>query len=268
MKSNQKLTVLFWHRKSKADASGMAPIICRISIDGAEAEFSIGRKVRAKQWDTEAKKAKGGAEARSINKRIIQISSDLERHFTILQMEHSHITPIMLRNVFNGLPASHRKGSIKKVVPQSATILTITDGFVKNFEEMVDKGIRSAETLRQWKSTRNKISEFIQYAFGKNDLDLQDIDYSFATRFYRYLTVEREKVLQEAAAKKQIKNTKQILFIAESSGNITKNPIQKFRCGGDETDIQPLEFHQVCLLWQKVIPIKRLEEVRDVFILH
>lgn len=266
MKSNQKLTVLFWHRKSKADANGLAPIICRISIDGSEAEFSIGKKVSIGHWDTEAKKAKGGAEARIINKRITQISADLERHFTVLQMEHSHISPIMLRNVFNGLPFDQRKGMPNKAVHQSATILTLTDGFVKEFEEMVDRGLRSAETLRQWRSTRNKIFEFVQYAFGRKDMVLQDIDYSFAPRFYRYLTVEREKVLQEAAAKKQVKNTKQILSIAESDGMISKNPIQKFRCGGDETDIQPLEFQQVCLLWQKEITIKRLEEVRDVFV--
>lgn len=266
MKSNQKLTVLFWHRKSKADAIGMAPIICRISIDGSDAEFSIGKKVSSEHWDTEAKKAKGGSEARSINKRIIQISADLERHFTVLQMEHSHISPIMLRNVFNGLPFDHRKGMINRAVQQSSTILTLTDGFIKDFEQMVDRGLRSGETLRQWRSTRNKILEFVLYAFGKNDLDLHDIDYSFAARFYRYLTVERGKALQEAAAKKQIKNTKQILSIAESDGMISKNPIQKFRCGGDETDIQPLEFQQVCLLWQKRLPIKRLEEVRDVFV--
>ena len=36
MKSNQKLSVLFWHRKSKVDANGYAPIICRISIDGED----------------------------------------------------------------------------------------------------------------------------------------------------------------------------------------------------------------------------------------
>src|SRR5690606_32892044 len=155
--------------------------------------------------------------------------ADLERHFTILQMEHSHISPIMLRNVFNGLPFDHRKGMINRAVQQSSTILTLTDGFIKDFEQMVDRGLRSGETLRQWRSTRNKILEFVLYAFGKNDLDLQDIDYSFAARFYRYLTVEREKALQEAAAKKQIKNTKQILSIAESDGMISKNPIQKFR---------------------------------------
>jgi len=53
MKSNQKLTVLFWHRKSKADASGMSLINCRISIDGSEAEFSVGKKVSSGHWDTE-----------------------------------------------------------------------------------------------------------------------------------------------------------------------------------------------------------------------
>ena len=45
MKSNQTLTILFWHRKSKADTKGFAPIICRISLDGLHEEFSIARKV-------------------------------------------------------------------------------------------------------------------------------------------------------------------------------------------------------------------------------
>jgi uncharacterized membrane protein len=44
MKSNQTLKVLFWHRKSKADSRGLTPIICRISIDGEDAEFSTTLK--------------------------------------------------------------------------------------------------------------------------------------------------------------------------------------------------------------------------------
>jgi len=133
---------------------------------------------------------------------------------------------------------------------------------------MVRKGIRSAETLRQWKATRNKIAEFITKTYRTADLDLESIDYSFATKFYKYLTIEREKVIGEAAAKKQIKNTKQLLSIAESKNLINKNPIQKFRCGGDETDVAPLEYEQVYLLWNKKLTILRLEEVRDVFILQ
>lgn len=64
MKSNQKLTVLFWHRKSKADVKGYAPVICRISIDGDEQQFSISRKVHLTEWDQETKRVKGGADAK------------------------------------------------------------------------------------------------------------------------------------------------------------------------------------------------------------
>jgi len=59
--------------------------------------------------------------------------------------------------------------------------------------------------------------------------------------FYNYLTLERAKILGEAAAKKQAKNLKKIFIFAETSIWITKNPIIEFKCGGDETDIPPLE---------------------------
>jgi len=266
MKSNQKLTLLFWHRKSKADAMGYAPVICRISIDGSEEEFPIGRKVRLNDWDTENKKAKGGLEAKKTNQKIAQVTADLERYFTVLQLEHEHITPLMLKNVYNGLPAGHQKGKAKPEHPKATTLLQVADMHIREFSKMVDKGLRSYETLKQWRATRKKIAEFLQFQLGQADIDVSDIEYSFATKFHKYLTVERESVLQEAAAKKQIKNTKQLLSLAETSNLVTKNPIQKFRCGGDETDVPPLEFHEVTLIWQKEISIKRLAEVRDVFV--
>jgi hypothetical protein len=59
MKNHQKLTLLFWHRKSKADAKGYAPVICGISIEGEEPEeLAIGRKVHINSWDIENKIAK------------------------------------------------------------------------------------------------------------------------------------------------------------------------------------------------------------------
>lgn len=97
-------------------------------------------------------------------------------------------------------------------------------------------------------------------------MDLSDIEYSFAHNFYNYLTIEREVLLQEAAAKKQIKNLKQLLSLAETSRWVEKNPIQKFKCGGDETEIPPLELHEVEALWRKQLTIERLIEVRDAFV--
>ena len=266
MKSNQKLTLLFWHRKSKADNNGNAPIICRISIDGEEEEMSIGRKVHLNKWDAESKRAIGGTEEKKTNQKIVQVTADLERHFTVLQLEHEFITPIMLKNVYNGLPAEHQKGRPKPEAQQTATLLQVADMHIRDFTKMVEKELRSYETLKQWKATRKKIVEFLQFEYSTEDIAVSEIEYSFATKFYKYLTVDRETVLQEAAAKKQIKNTKQLLTLAESNNLMDKNPIQKFRCGGDETDVPPLEFFQVRTLWDKEISIQRLREVRDAFI--
>lgn len=266
MKSNQKLSLLFWHRKSKSDNFGFAPIICRISIDSRSGEFSIGKKVQAGHWDSSAKKAVGGKEAKAVNQKISSVTTDLERCFTVLQMEHPKVTPLMLKNVYLGLPATRGRKRRAPTPKGSDTLLKLADLQIGNFEKMVGKKLRSHETLKQWRSTKKKLSEFIAFQYGTEDMELRHIDYSFATDFYRFLTVERSPLLQEAAAKKQLKNTKQLLTLAETEGFIPKNPIQKFRCGGDETDITPLEYTEIITIWDKQIPIQRLEEVRDVFI--
>lgn len=43
---------------------------------------------------------------------------------------------------------------------------------IAEFSKMVDKGLRSPETLKQWKSTRNKIVKFLPFAYGETDVDI------------------------------------------------------------------------------------------------
>lgn len=266
MKSNQKLTLLLWQRKSKANANGYAPIYCRMSIDGKEEELATGRKAHLDEWDGQTKKAKNFPDSKRTNQRLNQITSDLEKYFTLLQMEYEYITPLMLKNVYNGLPAMHKKGSPKPEAKETPTLLQVADMNIDELSRMVSKKLRSHETLKQWRATRKKIESFIKDTYHDINLKVDEIDYSFATKFYNYLTIDREPILSEASAKKQIKNTKQILSFAETHNYIDKNPIQKFRCGGDETDVQPLEFYEVKTLWEKKISVDRLAEVRDAFI--
>jgi hypothetical protein len=87
---------------------------------------------------------------------------------------------------------------------------------------MVEKKLRSKETLKQWNATRKKIEEFVMAQFQLKDAELSAIDHSFAVKFYSYLTIDREKVLGEAAAKKQVKNLKEILTFAETSNWVAK----------------------------------------------
>jgi len=266
MKSNQALTILFWHRKSKADSRGFAPIICRISIDGSNEEFSIAQKVHIDHWDINIKRVRTVANAKAINSNINRIQSNLETHFTVLKTQYDSVSALMLKNAYKNLPIHHKKGNQKPVIQQIPTLLELTDLHIKNFTEMVDKKLRSKETLRQWKATKNKLVEFIAYQFKKSDLDLSEIDYSFAAKFYNYLILKRTTLLKEAAAMKQVKNTKQILSIAETNSWISKNPLTKFKCGHDEPEIIPLELFEVEKIWYKELNIDRLIKVRDAFV--
>ncbi len=92
--------MLFWHRKSKADKNGLAPVICRISVDGDDEEIGTGRKVHIDNWDVENKMATGGKVEKQTNAYLAGMTNDLETYFKVLQSQHEVITPLMLKNVY------------------------------------------------------------------------------------------------------------------------------------------------------------------------
>jgi len=69
-----------------------------------------------------------------------------------------------------------------------------------------------------------------------------------------------------SAAMKQLKNVKQLLNVAEEHNWLTKNPIEKFKCGSEEPEVIPLELFEVEKLWKKKLTIERLDKVRDAFV--
>ncbi|WP_316801598.1 Arm DNA-binding domain-containing protein [Pedobacter frigidisoli] len=98
MKSNQVMNILFWHKKSKAGKDGYATVICRITIDGMEKEFSTSKKVDTDHWDLVTKRASGGRDHKAVNLTLSDVESDLETHFKVLRMSHGFVTPQMVRN--------------------------------------------------------------------------------------------------------------------------------------------------------------------------
>jgi site-specific recombinase XerD len=273
MKNNQNISLLFWHRKSKQDKNGCAPIICRISIKGGpKAEISTSKKAHFNEWDLESKKAKGkDKETKEINLKISELTVDLNRHFILLQGRYEKITALMLKNVYLGKPAKQQKvvNKSEKLIEKKSSIPTLLQTVnihITNFEKMVEKGLRSKETLKQWNSTRTKLQEFLQFRYGAFDMNLDKIRHAFAFDFYLYLTTEQKKVIRDASAKNHIKKTKSVLNFAERSNWINKNPLLQFKCRTEENEIEPLEIVEVEKIWRKKIPIRRLAEVRDAFI--
>lgn len=93
MHVKQHLSILFYLKRRKATKDRLIPIYVRVTIDGLEAEISLGCKVLAEQWDTNSKMLSASLGTNHINKKIAQTKSDLERHFDLVQARQMLATP-------------------------------------------------------------------------------------------------------------------------------------------------------------------------------
>lgn len=263
-----------------ANKSGMAKTYIRITIDGNETECYLGQIIPKEHWDNDFKRCQETyADFQTINDKIEDALNEIRAYFIVLSKKNPYLRPEDIKSAYLGQPNEQSEtGDLTSNDNQPETLLQIADEFIGDFAEQVDEGIRSDETLKQWRATRKKIVEFAKFHFRKSDIKLTEIDVTFGECLYRYLTLKRSSFLKdetnkrrnsnlgEAAAKKQIKNVKQLISIGVDKSIISKNPCEKFRTSGGEKEVQPLELQEVLTIHSKKMPIERLDEVRDLYI--
>jgi len=289
MRNYQELFPTFMLRADKvSQKTGKAPLTCRLTISGKYADVSTKIKIPYNQWDQEEKKLLPTAPA-TLAADITNFLIDINTHFNALKLEYDEVTPIMLRNKYEGKNVYHVKNNDLAITDQ--TLLRTADALINDFEIEVNKGKRSKETLKQWKATRAKLIEYLTFKKTgklqpnskkiymtpeereqyinegkKHDILIHNIKPVFANDFRTYLTVTRDGVLEEIAADKQLKNTKQILKYAVDKAWLLVNPLSGFKCTAKEKDVIPLDFWQIEKIENKTGLSKRLEIIRDCFI--
>ncbi|WP_435354231.1 site-specific integrase [Emticicia sp. SJ17W-69] len=252
MKASQNLCILFWLNTPKIH-NGKAPIYVRLTIDGSRTQFSLGKKIEPEKWISKAGIVKGtNEEARTLNNYINLVKGELQKHYNILVTQHHRVLPEMLRNAYIG------------VKEEKNTLLQIIDFHNLKFKEKADIGQFSLKTFEKYLTTRLRVSEFLSFQYKLSDLPLADLKYSFITNFEHFLVVHKK--MQNNSAMKHIKNIKKILRLAVSMEWLSTNPFDNFKCSYKHPDIQVLSQENLQTLYEKQIFIKRLDEVRDVFL--
>ncbi|GAA3929505.1 hypothetical protein GCM10022209_24080 [Chitinophaga oryziterrae] len=262
-------------------------------------DMSSELKIPFKHWDQKNKELKPTCpDYEKLQANILNFTNRINLYFQILQLEHDYITPIMVKELYlSKKDISNEKPPIKT---DSTTLIQAADALIKDFELRVKKRAEtgekseegdSEETLKQWKSTKLKLIEYLAYVKTKKipkldrryrltpeqrdeylnesekyDIPLTTVRPTFETQFRTYLTVTRAGVLQGLAADKQLKNTKQIFTYAVAREWLDRNPLASFSCKTKEKDVIPLSFLQIEALEQKTGLVERLERIRDCFI--
>lgn len=244
--------LLFYLKKSKSNQEGPVSIYARITIDSKRAEFSTGRDCNPERWNSHAGRCDGTKEEiRALNTYLDTIQAKMYDAHRKLLDAGSLITVETLKNKFSG----------KNQKPIS---------LVKIFQDHNDKmkallGKEFAPgTLQRYEISLKHTIDFIKWKFNTSDIDIRSINLAFITEYEFYLRSVRN--CGNNSAVKYIKNFGKIIRICIANGWLDQSPFVNYKSKLKEVERQFLSEEEIQIISNKKFSIKRLEQVRDIFL--
>src|ERR1700744_723636 len=253
MKINEKLSVLVIANTARMSKNGDVPLQIRVTLNLKRVVLSTGFIVPRDLWDQVANRVKGSdPEARLINNELDKSKFKLRELYSNLTLQHDEVTAEMLRDAYLG----------KQEAPK--TLLYALDFVIERFGKKVEKEYRSPASLKKLKTIRNKTETFIRFQYKKKDIRLDKISFSFAEDFVDYLMLQED--VNANTSRKYLKHVKHAIKTAVERNWIPTNPIQTFRYTYIDPERDVLTEQELLLLYHKKFEVKRLEEIKDVYL--
>jgi len=205
-------------------------------------------------WDKSVWRVIGKSpEILAINNRITQIRAKLEKHYLLLTLEYDIVTAQLVIDAYKGKFGNEEKRPDR-------TLCQAFNYKYSLFARQVKKQLRSDSTLRKWRTTKRKIRDFLNAKYKKWDMPLSAFELDDAIGFMTYLTLSED--LDEATARKYIKNTKELFQIAEDRKWLPINHWKNYKIKSDSKDREILSWIDIHNLYDHQFS-GRLEYVRD-----
>ena len=246
------LSILFFPKKGRSSTSDYAVLYARITYDGHRVEFSSGRKVHLKNWNSKSGKTKGNsAESQSISRFIDSIRAALYEIHDRLLRENKPISAAIIKDIYSG----------KK--EKQYMLLEIFQDHNDQMEKLIGKGFTKG-TLQRYNACKKHIEDYLAARGKRRDIPVEDVDHKFITGFDHFLRSEKD--CAHNTAQKYIVNFKKIIRIAYANQWIDKDPFFHWKGSWKTTDREYLTDSELQEMADKEFDITRLELVRDIFL--
>lgn len=246
------LSILFFLKKGQVDKKGLIPIYLRITINGERAEISTNRKIELIKWDTIQQRAKGRAEsARVLNDHLDNLHNRVNRDFNSYNEKCEEITSSILRDSLIG------KNVKKYYLTQ---VFEMNNALIK--QEEGQKYSRS--TIDQYTTTLERLKLFLNQEYACNDIVLSSLDLLFIRRFEIFLKTNYGIV--HNTVMKHLKQLKKVIHFAMLIGYMERDPFFQHKTASKEVSRGYLTADELNRIETHRFRIRRLEQVRDVFI--
>ena len=246
------LSVLFVLRRAQADAKGWAPVSLRITVNGDRAELSTGRKADPKKWCNDMQRVVGRSEsARTFNDYLDSLESTVRRNFNALLETKKEISATVLRDMMTGKNDKH---------------YTLVSVFEKNNRLMKkEEGSKyTSDTIKRYGISINRLKAFILKEYRVKDIRLSDLNHSFIHKYEIFLRSEYD--CEHNTVMKYLKHLKKVIHFAMKIEYLDKDPFFQYKTAYKEVNRGFLTAEELSRIESKSFRIKRLEQVKDVFL--
>ena len=244
-------SILFYIRKSKQKADGTTPIYVRVTVNGKRSDFSSKRSIDASKWNKSKARAKGTNEnTRTLNTYLDTLKQKLYDSHQHLLNKGKVVSAKALTNHY--LDKSEEK----------QTLLEVFKLHNDNITSLIGRGYAKS-TVTKYKTTYKHLKAFIKHKYKTDDLHLIQLSLSTITAFEYYLkTVQSVGV---NCSNKYLTHFNKVVNLAVDNEWLDKNPCLNHKMKNKEVVKEFLTENEIDLLLQKELPIKRLDQVRDIF---
>ena len=246
------LSVLFIIKKSKLLKNGEAPVCMRITVNKRVAEVMIKRSILADLWNQKKECSKGKDRvATELNHYINTVRAKVLQIHRELEIDNKPITADIIKDCFYGRDKVQR------------SLLEVYAEHNEKCRALIGKEYTES-TVTKFDTSINRLKEYIRSCYHRDDIMLAELDGQFIRDFDFWL--KTKKHCQNNSALKHLKNLKKIVRIALANDWIKKDPFYGIHFKQEEVNVEFLSREELDILMNKEFAIKRLEQVRDIFI--
>ena len=246
------LSVLFIIKKAKLLKNGEAPICMRITVNKRVAEIMIKRSIPVDLWNQKKECSKGKDRvATELNHYINTVRAKVLQIHRELEIDNKPITADIIKDCFYGRDKVQR------------SLLEVYAEHNEKCRALIGKEYTES-TVTKFDTSINRLKEYIRSCYHRDDIMLAELDGQFIRNFDFWL--KTEKHCQNNSALKHLKNLKKVVRIALANDWIKKDPFYGIHFKQEEINVELLSREELDILMNKEFAIKRLEQVRDIFV--
>ena len=244
--------VLFYLKKNNLNKNGEAPIMARITIDGAVAQFSCKAFIRPDLWETKFNRAVGRSEkAVEINRLLDEIKSGIDLHYKKVLERDACVTAEKVKNSFLGLDMRHN------------TLLALLNQHNEEYEELVKAGLRAKSSFPKYKYVCMYFEAFLKNRYNRTDLALQELSLAHITNFELYLATVQKLAHNTIAI--YMFSLKKIITGAVKNRLLQYSPFDNYQISTKEADVGYLDKDEIKAIMEVELD-NRLSVIRDLFL--